>query len=135
MSIKFFGDFGRDSAAVAVQDAAMAAMCRRPERGVLCIRCGGGDVVRLGRRDVTVMDVPSAGRPVRLTVKKQRWRCKGCNRIFFDDRSGCFRGRRMTVRLVEYIVQEVRHRRIGDVAKEIGVTVRTIYNVVRGGEE
>lgn len=128
MNTVFFGDLGPGRDAAAVQDAAMMAMCRqRPA----CPRCGIADTVRLGVRKVSMMDVPELGQPVSVTVEKQRWRCKGCSRVFFGKKFGCSSVRRMTVRLEAYIVRESQCRTNKSIAKEVGVTTKTVYHVLR----
>lgn len=102
--------------------------------------CSCGSVAhRHGVREVTLVDLPCFGRPVRLVWFKQRWRCPSCGRCWCDDNAEIATTRcTLTARAARWATVQVgRHgRAVSDVARDLGCGWHTVMDaVVAVGEQ
>lgn len=86
---------------------------------------------RFGKRTQHYFDLPIHAKRVNLRVRRQRYRCLPCCRIFYDDLPLVDDNRRMTTRLIRHIETEALSKTFTEVAKDIGITegsVRLIFS-------
>ena len=91
-----------------------------------CLHCGKYGVVGFGRREQVIKDLPRPGKRSSIYVETRRWRCKHCEKTFFDTLPAVDEKRRMTDRLVQWIGAQAVWRTYAGVAEEVGVTEGTI---------
>lgn len=104
----------------------------RPAQPVpACPHCGARDAVGFGRREREVADVPLHGRPVRLAVHARRFRCGACARTFYESLPEIDDRRRMTTRLMRWIVSEARRRTGVEIAAHTGLAEGTVRGVLQ----
>lgn len=94
-----------------------------------CPHCGHSKLVGFGMRDGVIMDIPIRGKPVHIMLKRQRYRCQACRRVFLEPIPHRDDKRRMTRRLVRYIEQESHYRTFSSVAESVGVDEKTVRNI------
>lgn len=91
-----------------------------------CLHCRKHGVVGFGRREQIIKDLPRLGKRSSIYVETRRWRCKYCDKTFFDTLPAVDEKRRMTDRLVQWIGDQAVRRTYSSVADEVGVTEGTI---------
>ena len=91
-----------------------------------CPHCRKYGVVGFGRREQVIKDLPRLGKRSSIYVETRRWRCKNCEKTFFDTLPAVDEKRRMTDRLVQWIGDQAVRRTYSSVADEVGVTDGTI---------
>jgi len=85
-----------------------------------------------GRRDVTLVDAPCFGRPVRLTWRKRTWRCAegSCpTRVFTEqDREVAAARALLTTRACWWAINQIRreHASVSGIARQLGTTWNTV---------
>lgn len=90
-----------------------------------CPDCGGW-LYSHGLRDQQLRDVPYDGRPVVIQITRRRYRCRDCGRTILQPLPGVGERGRLTLRLVGYIQRAARSRSYISVARETGVTEKTV---------
>ena len=98
-----------------------------------CPSCGSSEIVGFGKRTQSVADIPENGKPVVLQVITRRFRCKNCERSFYESVEGVGSNRRMTDRLADWIRSEAPLRRFTEIATESGLSEGTIRALLRAG--
>ena len=89
------------------------------------------------RHDVTLVDVPSFGRPVRLVWVKRRYLCPepACGAGTFSEQNDAVAGPRalLSTRAVEWAVTQMRreHATVADLARQLGVDWNTVWRAVK----
>ena len=90
-----------------------------------------------GRRDVRLVDAPSAGRPVTIVWRKRRWLCPepACPRVSFveqDERVARPRAL-LTTRACRWAIEQIRreHASIHGLARQLGTTWDTVWASIR----
>ncbi|MNW64078.1 hypothetical protein D3C74_423250 [compost metagenome] len=78
------------------------------------------------------MDLPIHGKRAGLLIKRQRYRCKDCNRTFWehldhtiDEKRNC------TKRLLSYIEKQSLKRTFVSISEDVGLHEKTIRNIFR----
>jgi len=90
-----------------------------------------------GRREVTLMDTPCFGRPVRLMWRKRTWCCADpdCAVGSFTERDERVADPRalLTTRACWWAVRQIRreHVRIAGLARQLGTTWNTLWRSIR----
>ena len=90
-----------------------------------------------GRRDVTLVDAPCFGRPVRLTWRKRTWRCAepSCPAKVFTEQDHDVAAPRalMTTRACWWAINQIRreHASISGIARQLGTTWNTVWSSIR----
>ena len=90
-----------------------------------------------GRRDVTLVDAPCFGWPVRVTWRKRTWRCAepSCPaRVFTEqDRDVAAPRALMTTRACWWALNQIRreHASISGIARQLGTTWNTVWSAIR----
>ncbi len=111
------------------------AVVESPAGPVGCHGCG---VVANshGRRDVSLIDVPCFGRPVRLIWRKRTWRCteQDCPTGSFTEQHEGLAGRRalLTTRACWWAIGQLRreHASVTGLARQLGTTWRTMWRSI-----
>ena len=91
-----------------------------------CPHCRKYGVVGFGRREQVIKDLPRLGKRSSIYVETRRWRCKNCEKTFFDTLPAVDEKRRMTDRLIQWIGDQAVRRTYSSVADEVGVTEGSI---------
>ena len=89
---------------------------------VICPNCAVyGEVVRFGKKEMKLRDLPLHGRWVTLWLIRRRFLCRACNGTFSPALPEMAEGHRMTKRLSDYIIKAAVGRTNSDVGREVGV--------------
>ena len=86
-------------------------------------------MVKDGRKWMSFADLPISGKICTVRVHRQRYRCLECGRTHSDPLPGIDARRRLSRRLVEYVRKSANRTQI-DLAEEVGVSPKTIDNVI-----
>lgn len=98
----------------------------------VCPNCGVcGEVVRFGKKEMKLRDLPLHGRWVTLWLIRRRHLCRACNTTFSPELEEMAEGHRMTRRLSEYISKAAIGRTNSDVGREVGVDEAIIRKLFR----
>jgi transposase len=101
-----------------------------PAQPTACQKCGViGGLYKHGPQPVHIRDSPIRGRPVRILVKAQRYRCRDCGGTFIQPLGGVHPETRMTVRCVHYIQEQCLRDTFLRIAEHIGCDDKTIRNL------
>jgi transposase len=90
-----------------------------------------------GRRDVTLIDVPCYGRPVKLIWRKRTWRCAEdkCSARSFTEQHHDLAGPRalLTRRACWWAINQLRreHASVAGLARQLGTTWRTVWRSIQ----
>ena len=104
-----------------------AEMRRKPHN---CPCCGTATRTIHDYRKQRIKDAPSRGKTVVILLRKRRYRCPHCGKKFYEEIPFPPEFRRMTTRLVEYIIDKLRDERsFAGVAKETKLSVTTVIRV------
>lgn len=114
-----------------VEDGKIVLFVETTGESYSCPSCGSSHVVGFGKRTQSVADIPESGMPVVLRISTRRFRCKDCKRSFYEAIEGIGSGRRMTDRLVGWILKEAPDRRFTEIATETGLSEGTIRALLR----
>ncbi len=95
----------------------------------ICPHCEGAAIVGYGRREPWIRDLPMHGKRVGLCVQTRRFRCKTCEKTFYQDLPSVDARRFMTERLVAWIGPAAIRRPFAHVAQEVGVSERTVRDI------
>ncbi len=94
----------------------------------LCLLPG---LVKNGRRKSMFFDTPMHGRKVGIWVQRQRYKCTGCRKTYYEKIPHMHPRHDMTERLVAYIQRFGTERTFTAIANEIGVDVQTVRGIWR----
>lgn len=94
-----------------------------------CLHCKHHKIVGFGRRKETIQDIPFHGKQVSISLNRRRYRCSGCRKTFLQPVPWKDHKRRMTNRLVQYIVRESRILSFCYIAGYVGVDEKTVRNI------
>lgn len=101
-----------------------------PAQPTACQKCGViGGLYKHGPQPVHIRDSPIRGRPVRILVKAQRYRCRECGGTFIQPLGSVHPETRMTVRCVHYIQEQCLRDTFLRIAEHIGCDDKTIRNL------
>src|ERR1700690_2932412 len=98
---------------------------------VFCPHCDFRSFVGFGRREQLIRDLPMHGKRVGIYVDTRRFKCRGCNKTFYEHLPDVDEGPLMTSRLVKWMGEQSIRRPFAHVAEEIGVNEMTVKNVFR----
>ncbi|CAH1199246.1 ISL3 family transposase [Paenibacillus sp. JJ-223] len=98
-----------------------------------CPHCGCiANLYKHDSREQVCMDLPIHGKRVGLLIKRQRYRCRDCNRTFWehldhtiDEKRNC------TKRLLSFIEKQSLKRTFVSISEEVGLHEKTIRNIFR----
>jgi transposase len=98
-----------------------------------CPHCGCvANLYKHGNREHICMDLPIHGKRVGLLIKRQRYKCRECNKTFWeridhtiDEKRNC------TKRLLSYIEKQSLKRTFVSISEEVGMDEKTIRNIFR----
>lgn len=100
------------------------------EKARICPSCGSVECNIHDYRIQRIRDIPSFGKRTLLVLRKQRYRCKRCDKRFAQKVSFLPRYHRMTNRLCSYIIAILANMRtFPEIAKEVGVSTPTRMRV------
>lgn len=94
-----------------------------------CPNCSGDNLVGFGRNEQLVRDLPIHGKRVGIYVETRRYKCRSCNKTFYERLPNVDDKRMMTSRLVKWMGEQSVKRPFAHIAEEIGVTENTVKNV------
>ncbi|MFC6452342.1 transposase family protein [Paenibacillus vulneris] len=98
-----------------------------------CPHCGSiANLYKHDSREQICMDLPIQGKHVGLLIKRQRYRCRDCNRTFWEHLNHTIDEKRScTKRLLSYIVKQSLKRTFVSISEEVGLHEKTIRNIFR----
>lgn len=112
-------------------DSSRRIAARAEAHAPRCGRCGpAAPMSRHGMLSRQLRDLPQDGRPTWLNVQVVRWRCAGCGRTATPAMAGVQARRRMTQRLIDWLVRESATRPAAQLAREAGVDEKTVRGVL-----
>jgi transposase len=95
-----------------------------------CPKCGVvGRLYRHGTKNVRYRDIPTFGKPLVIKATVNRYRCRECAATFMQSLPTMDNRRRMTGRLVDYILEQGIEQTYSAVARHIDVDEKTIRNI------
>ena len=86
-------------------------------------------LLKYGSKEIAFDDIPLEGRPVRVKLTRQRYKCSECKLLFIEPVEVLSPEWRATWRLVSAIARASLHRPFLHLAKEYGVHERTIRRI------
>ncbi len=87
-----------------------------------CPHCHSVHLVRFGRRDQMVRDLPMHGKRVGLYIDTRRYRCQACAKTFYEALPDIDDKRLMTIRLTAWMGKQAIKRTFSSIADEVGCT-------------
>lgn len=98
-----------------------------------CPHCGClANLQKHGNREQICMDLPIQGKRVELLIKRQRYRCRCCNRTFWermdptiDEKRSC------TTRLLNYVEKQSLKRTFVSISEDVGLNDKTVRSIFR----
>lgn len=95
-----------------------------------CPKCGVvGKLYRHGTKLVKYRDIPTMGKPLTIHATVPRYRCRECGETFMQPLPDMDTQRRMTRRLIDYILTQGIEQTYSAVARHIDVDEKTIRNI------
>ena len=94
-----------------------------------CVHCGAGPLVGFGRREQWIRDLPIHGKRVGIAVDTRRYRCKSCQRTFYEPLPAVDDKRLMTTRLKTWLEKKSLRHPFSQLSEETGVGSLTIRKV------
>lgn len=95
----------------------------------ICPSCDNPSVYKHGSRIYRYADTPMRGQPVRIEIKRQRYRCQECGTVITPDIPSLDDKRLATSRLVDYIRGRCFNTTFTQLAKETGLVINTVKAV------
>jgi transposase len=95
-----------------------------------CPECNWGYFYGHGSKEHLVMDTPIHGKRVGILLTRDRYKCRGCNKTFFQPCPDISDKYRATNRLVKYIEERAIVRTCTSVADDVGVNEKTVRNIL-----
>jgi len=95
-----------------------------------CVHCGCISLYRHEVKHQPFADLPMRGKTVRLIIHRCRYRCRTCNRTFFEGTPEMDEHHFITQRLATFIASEALHRTFASIAQDTGMdewTIRAIF--------
>jgi len=96
-----------------------------------CPRCEYEAFYRHGTRTAVYTDTPIHGKPTRVELDVQRFRCKNCGAVTNAESPDLDDRRNATRRLIEYVQNRCFDTTFSWLAAEIGVAVNTVKNIAQ----
>lgn len=91
-----------------------------------CPHCRSDNLVGFGRREQMVRDLPMHAKRVGLYINTRRFRCRSCNKTFYEPLPEINEKRLMTQRLVDWIGKQAIKRTFSSIADEVGIDEKTV---------
>lgn len=88
-------------------------------------------LVRNGTKEQRFRDLPTHGKFVEISIKRQRFKCKSCGQVVYNDVPNLNSHHRMTERLVMVIRERGARQTFTSIADDVGLTEGTIRRVFR----
>lgn len=134
------GADGMANNALWLEDWTVNALDRRPDLTIadatydrdieVCPKCGVvGRLYRHGTKTVKYRDIPTFGHPLVIQAEVNRYRCRECGSTSMQELPAMDGQRRMTKRLVEYVVNQGIDQTYSAVARHIDVDEKTVRNM------
>lgn len=95
----------------------------------VCPQCGSFATAKHGKDHQCLRDLPCHAKHVFIEFWRQRFRCLGCRKTWFEPLSGVDERRFATLRLVRYIQQQSLCRTYVSLATECGLDEKSIRNL------
>ncbi|HEX6553309.1 MAG TPA: transposase [Ktedonobacteraceae bacterium] len=96
-----------------------------------CAHCGSWLLYRHEIKQQQFTDQPIRSKPTRIIVHRRRYRCRTCNRTFFEVVPEMDEHHFLTKRLTTYIEREALRRTFTSIASEVGLIEWTIRSIFR----
>lgn len=100
------------------------------EGAATCPACGREGFV-VATRQSRYADIPRDGHPVVLAWRRRLFACRSCGETFREQLPALAEGRRVTRRLVDWLADEAAKRTFLDIARECGLSQRTVLSLLR----
>ncbi len=94
-----------------------------------CDKCGNAPLYRHGKRQYTYADTPIHGKPVKVEIETQRYRCKACGTVVTLSSPSLDDKRVATRRLVQYIQDRCFGTTFTQLANEVGLALNTVKGI------
>ena len=91
-----------------------------------CPHCRSANLVGFGRREQMIRDMPMHGRRVGLYIDTRRYRCRACDKTFYESLPEINEKRLMTQRLVDWIGKQAIKHTFASIAEEVGIDEKTV---------
>ena len=96
-----------------------------------CPSCGNQTSIIHDYRSQTIKDIPIYFKPTNLIYNKRRYHCNHCNKNFYEDNTIILKYHRKTLRLTEFIVNELRNLvSCSEIAKKANVSPNSICRLL-----
>lgn len=96
-----------------------------------CPHCDHDNIVGFGRREQLIRDLPMHGKRVGIYIDTRRYRCRQCDKTFYERLPDVDGRRLMTIRLVDWVGKQAIKRPFAHLADEVGLAENTVKNVFR----
>lgn len=97
----------------------------------ICPNCGNQTSIIHDYRTQIIKDIPIYFKPTNLIYKKRRYHCNHCNKNFYEDNPIILKYHRKTLRLTEFIVDELRNLvPCSQVAKKANVSTNSVCRLL-----
>lgn len=105
----------------------------QPRRDVHCPVCGGDKLTKHGARRQEIMDIPFQGTPVKLFIKKLRYKCNICSTAFPEPLPEADEKFKMTSRLSDYIKRHIKNKDkpYPELSEKLGISIQAIRKVAQ----
>ncbi len=100
-----------------------------------CVESSNVPPYRHGHRSQMIWDTPRNGTPVKLIFRRTRFRCQDCGTVFGLGRVGLSTRFPVTVDLAKWLDENAAVATQGEMARQIGVSDRTVRKWLRGLKE
>src|SRR5699024_6171443 len=95
-----------------------------------CSKCGTvANLYKHVKKQQLFFDLPMHAKRVSIYVNRQRYKCRECNKTFFEYLPDMDVNRSVTNRLINWIQEASLEKTFTSVAEEIGVDEKTIRNI------
>ena len=95
-----------------------------------CVCCSTATDTVHDYRTQIIKDVPYLGKPVKIALRKRRYRCPKCGKRFYEENTFLPKYHRMTNRLSAYIINQLSDvRSFSSVAHEVCLSVTTVIRI------
>jgi transposase len=95
-----------------------------------CPKCGSVDrLYRHGTKIVNYKDIPTFGKPLIIRAEVTRYKCRDCGATSMQQLPAMDSQRRMTRRLMDYIVEQGVMQSYSAVARHVDIDDKTVWNI------
>ena len=95
-----------------------------------CPKCGAVDrLYKHGTKVVNYRDIPTMGKPLTIRAEVNRYKCRECGKTSMQHLPAMDATRRMTSRLVDYIVDQSILQTYSAVARHVDIDDKTVWNI------